>query len=170
MTFCVSLHSVTLERVLSCTGCCCWCGVGCSSLYSFVGHHACCKLLLRFLKTSTSCAVETMHLEGWKSSENMVLSLPFLGKLTAKSQTWSRAMWWGNQVCSCVWKDPKMSKRTFCPQKSYNFWLPCCMHNLTVGIPITFCKFRGSHRSFLKCHVVSTVWNDIYKYTNRLHP
>lgn len=116
MTSYVSLHSVTLECVLGCTGCCCWCGVGCSSLYSFVGHHSCCKLLLCLLKTSTSCAIETVHLGRWKSSEKMVLSLPFLGRLIAKSQTQSRAVWWGNLVCSCVWEDPEMSKQTFLPQ------------------------------------------------------
>lgn len=113
--FNISLHSVTLEHILSCTGCCCWCGVGCSSLYSFVGHHSCCKLLLRFLKTSTSCAVETMDLGRWKSNKKSMLNLPFLGRVITKSQTWSRAVWWKNLVCSYVWEDPKMNKQNFFP-------------------------------------------------------
>lgn len=113
MTFYVSLHPVSLERVLSCTGCCCWCGVGCSSLYGFVGHHSRCKLLLRFLKTGTSRAVETMDLRRWKSSEKTVLTLPFLGRLIAKSQMRSRAVWWRNLVSVCIWEDPEMSKMDF---------------------------------------------------------
>ena len=143
-TFAVSLHSVTLERVLSCAGCRCWCGVGCSSLYSFVGHHSCCKLLLRLLKARTSGAVETMHLGRQKSSEKMVLSLPVLGIITAKSQTWSRAVWWGHLVCSYVWEDPQRSTRTFVLQI-----LPLLIAPLQGQFDrrntcnFCFCKLRG---------------------------
>lgn len=61
--FCIFLNSVTLESILSCTCGCCRCSICCCSLYSFVGHHTCCKFLLGFLKTSTSCAVQAMHLK-----------------------------------------------------------------------------------------------------------
>lgn len=173
----VSLHSVTLERVLSCTGCCCWCGVGCSSLYSFVGHHSCCKLLLCLLKTSTSRAVETVHLGRWKSSEKMVLNLPFLGRLTAKSQTQSRAVWWGNLVCSCVWEDPEMSKQTFfSPTNPITFDGPAAQFDYRntcnlLQVQQTCWGSHGVSGVFTKmCVVSSTVWNNIFKYTNRLQP
>lgn len=66
-----SLNLVTLERILSCTACCSWsCICGCS-LDSFVGHHTCCKLLLGLLKTSTCCAIQSMHLGRHKKWEKM---------------------------------------------------------------------------------------------------
>lgn len=98
------------------------------------------------------------EVEKWrKSSENMALTLPFLGRLIANSQMPSRAVWWRNMVSLCIWEDPEMSKWTFFPHKSYNFWLPWCMHGLTVGIPVAFCKFRQVSQVFTKMCVVSTV-------------